>query len=441
MRTSGPKEDQRMVVDSTARKVTVNTGVREDELDVFLTAHNLMLQTVTAGGFFSLGGMTAVDVHGGTVDAPIFAETASAYTIMDADGKVATLDASTPAVGGWSPLRFARVSLGALGIVTSVTVDVMERPWATTLRAGKQTATLQDETAFVARFQTLLSTHARVESFVNPYNNNFLVLWWDVDSAPSTRTKNAAPSVLSACDHAKRDEFGAPYEEYVLERVAESAAQGIQENSVGELGASVAIDTAMAVISGLFDTAAKANSDLWLTSATRVIFMSYFVELPDLDEKGLGRAWQGLNAVSTRLKSSAEFRLAAPLEFRFVRGGDTALSGTYTETAGARFVNLDMIGYVKAEAASKYPQPLLHFFADIERAWVNLGGMPHNGKMYGFYDPGQKGSFTPPFNPAFLAHLAQGRSDRLKAFEAYRRSRDPNGVFCNRFVHALLGNA
>ena len=39
---------------------------------------------------FSLGGMTAVDVHGATVKAPIFAETASAFTILGADGELTT---------------------------------------------------------------------------------------------------------------------------------------------------------------------------------------------------------------------------------------------------------------------------------------------------------------------------------------------------------------
>jgi hypothetical protein len=62
------------------------------------------------------------------------------------------------------------------------------------------------------------------------------------------------------------------------------------------------------------------------------------------------------------------------------------------------------------------------------------------GKMYGFYDPRHAGWFTPPFNPAFLAELAKRRGVRIKAFDAYRRTRDSNGVFCNKFVHALLGN-
>jgi hypothetical protein len=57
--------------------------------------------------------MTSVDVHGATIAAPIFAETASAYTIMGPDGVVTTIDANTPSEGNWQPLQFARVSLWA----------------------------------------------------------------------------------------------------------------------------------------------------------------------------------------------------------------------------------------------------------------------------------------------------------------------------------------
>ena len=39
------------------------------------------------GGFFSIGGMTSVDVHGATIGAPIFAGTVSAFTILRADGR------------------------------------------------------------------------------------------------------------------------------------------------------------------------------------------------------------------------------------------------------------------------------------------------------------------------------------------------------------------
>jgi hypothetical protein len=128
------------------------------------------------------------------------------------------------------------------------------------------------------------------------------------------------------------------------------------------------------------------------------------------------------------------------MEFRFVKGGDSALAGTYTQNANSIFVNLDLIAFVKATQASAYPDPVLNFFADIERAWVALGGMPHNGKMYGFYNPAGPIGYTPPFNPAFLANLTTRRNDRVKAFDAYRQQRDPKGLFCNQYVAALLGH-
>ena len=97
-----------------------------------------MLDTVTAGGFFSIGGMTAVDVHGGTVAAPIFAEAVSAFTILGADGNETIINKQSKDGEGNSLLAFARVSLGALGIVTRMTLDVLPRPHKNTLHGGTE---------------------------------------------------------------------------------------------------------------------------------------------------------------------------------------------------------------------------------------------------------------------------------------------------------------
>ena len=436
----GPNGDESIVLGTTPNTITVNTGVREDELDAFLTAHDLMLKTATAGGFFSLGGMTAVDVHGATIRAPIFAETASAFTLMGPDGQVRTIDAQTPAVDGWSPLQFARVSLGALGIVTSVTLDVLPRPWATTLNPGKDTNVVcADEPTFIARFKALLTDHDRVESFLNPYTDNFLILWWDVVASPATQVPNLKTSVPNACALAGENVFGAPYLipfEPIIEPPLIDAQYGNNTTTTSKF-----IDAGFLTIEKLFDQAAADYSDLWLTKASRVIFMSYFIELPALDDEGLSKAWQGLDAVKARITATSDFLVVAPLEFRFVRGGDTALAGTYTQTPDATFVNLDLIGYVPAVAASDYPDSLLHFFADIERAWMDLGGMPHTGKMFGFYNPAQpSGTYSEPFNPEFLKDLAQRRSERTAAFNAFRKACDPAGLFHNHFVARLLGD-
>ena len=92
--------------------------------------------------------------------------------------------------------------------------------------------------------------------------------------------------------------------------------------------------------------------------------------------------------------------------------------------------------------ASAYPAKLLQFFAEVERKWVEMKGFPHNGKMYGFYDPTDKDphsySKTGPFNPNFLAKLRKLRGARLEAFSAYRKRLDPNGLFYNEFLRNLL---
>jgi len=176
----GPGSKDLMVLGPGPNQVTVNPGAREDNLDAFLTQHNLLLDTVTAGGFFSIGGMTAVDVHGGTVDAPIFAEAVSTFTILGADGNETIINKQSKGGDGRSLLQFARVSLGALGIVTRMTLDVLPRPWANTLQGGTERYRLLTKSDFVAKFKELLTgptKHTRLESFFTPYAAQFPPLW------------------------------------------------------------------------------------------------------------------------------------------------------------------------------------------------------------------------------------------------------------------------
>ena len=68
-----------------------------------------------------------------------------------------------------------------------------------------------------------------------------------------------------------------------------------------------------------------------------------------------------------------------------------------------------------------------------------MGGFPHQGKMYGFYDStAPPGTHTAPFNGEFLAELRRRRGDRLQAFNEYRKKRDPNCLFSNSYLRALL---
>lgn len=421
------------------QQITVNPGVREDDVDAFLTQNNLMFKTVTAGGFFSLGGMTAVDVHGATVEAPIFAETASAFVILDAEGNLHTIDATLAPAGGWTPLQFARVSLGGLGIVTKIILDVQPRPYATTLQGGTQKSLWKDKQTFVTGMQGLLtgpSKHDRLEIFYTPYaapwfQPNFWVLWWDVVANPQPQTPNTPTKPATACALAHEGTFGA----------GKLPSPGVPETQYLDnyLPAAAVTALALEVIMLQANAANRDHSELWLTAAAQVMFMSYFIELPNLDAAGLGKVWDGLDAVTKRVLKDGNFHIVAPMEFRFVKGGNSAMSGTYSTNPDAYFVNLDLIGFVPATPSADYPAQLLQFFADVERDWVAMGGFPHNGKMYGFYDPTMPaGTHTGAFNPNFLANLRTRRGARLQAFNDYRKSQDPTGLFYNEYLRQLM---
>ena len=438
-----------------ANQITVNPGVREDLVDAFLTRNNLMFRTVTAGGFFSIGGMTAVDVHGATLDAPIFAETVSAFTIVGADGTETMIDASTAAVGKWTPLQFARVSLGGLGIVTRITTDVLPRPYATTVQGRTDRYLLKDRQAFIDKFKTLTAEYDRMEVFYSPYAAapnvpfvplpNFLVLGWKTVADPDPKTPNSAPDPTTACALAAKGEFGARF----LGGLAGYGAKYVRESQyfsdpyspfhfppVPTAGfTAIALDE----IESQAGAANKTHSDLWLAEASQVMFMSYFFEMPNFDDAGLGKVCDGMDVVARRVIQNGDFHIAAPMEFRFIKAGESAMSGAYSENPDAIFVNLDLIGFIDPTPSADYPKALLQFFADVERDWVAMGGMPHNGKMYGFYDPSAPaGSYTAAFNPNFLCDLRARRGERLNAFSDYRKARDPDGLFYNAYLKRLL---
>ena len=111
---------------------------------------------------------------------PVFAEAASVFTIMDANGVVRSVDENSAAVGGCSPLQLLFVSMGAFGIATFVTLEFLKRPWATKLLPSMKSfgplfpsaSILKSE--FIDNYAKLLTRHIRVESSFNPYADNFI---------------------------------------------------------------------------------------------------------------------------------------------------------------------------------------------------------------------------------------------------------------------------
>jgi len=425
------------------RVVVANAGVREDELSEFLQNNNLMLPTVTAGGFFSLGGVVAVDVHGASADQGILAETVRGMEVLRTypDILIDTIDGTSMTPSGDRALPYERVALGSLGIMTSLTFEVEDRPFKESLTSSHETVQFSGPNArddFASFYANLLfdsPSVPRVESFFDPYTDNFLILKWDQPNPLTSETPVPVANEISSCDE--------PIGGSVITGVG-SVERPVQ-NGGTRIAARSLISSSFSAIRSQVDTASDAGLTHWLGNAARVVFMSYWVELPSKDEAGLKTAWDALQVIANRVDNSPNFRPVLPSEFRFVESGDTLLAGSYTGDSDSLFVSIEVLGFPDppepGTAVVTYGQNMLDYFGNIEMAWVAMGGAPHSGKAFGFFDPADPAAgTTQPFNPGFVDWLRFVRKGpEVDRFNLYRNVIDPEDTFMNQMVEGLLG--
>ncbi|MEU4624513.1 D-arabinono-1,4-lactone oxidase [Actinoplanes sp. NPDC023801] len=99
--------------------VRVDGGIRYGELAAHLAAEGLAVHNMASLPHISVAGAVATATHGSGVRHGNLATAVSGLEILRADGSVTVLDRSDPSFAG------AVVGLGALGVVTALTLDVV----------------------------------------------------------------------------------------------------------------------------------------------------------------------------------------------------------------------------------------------------------------------------------------------------------------------------
>ncbi|WP_171111156.1 MULTISPECIES: FAD-binding protein [Streptomyces] len=105
-------------VDTTARTVRVSGGVRYAELARHVHAHGLALANMASLPHISVAGSVATGTHGSGVGNPPLAAAVREVELVTGDGTTVTITRGDERFGG------AVTSLGALGVVTALTLDV-----------------------------------------------------------------------------------------------------------------------------------------------------------------------------------------------------------------------------------------------------------------------------------------------------------------------------
>ena len=107
-----------LIFNAAQKTVTVEAGMRFNDLNEFLRPQKLAVNMVTELGTFSIGGMLGSGTHGSTLQKPsnMLADYITEMKIVDGLGEVRVLTGEK--------LNAARVNLGVLGVVVEVTIQL-----------------------------------------------------------------------------------------------------------------------------------------------------------------------------------------------------------------------------------------------------------------------------------------------------------------------------
>ena len=359
-------------VDSTSGLARVEAGISLNELSEALWAHGLALENLGDIDVQSIAGATATGTHGTGSRLQNLSAGLRELELVTADGlTVRVSEGDDP--DGW---RAARVSVGALGVVTAVTLQAVR---AFTLEGVDATAPLEE---VLGRVDELADGAEHFEFYVFPHS-----------SLAMTRTNRRVEQAPEPPPRARAWVDDVLLRNHVF---GLACAAGRQAPRLIP-----SINRLLARASG---TTRRVDRSYRIFASPRLV---RFTEM----EYALPRE-RTVDAVRAVLEvaSRPDFAVPFPIEVRFVAPDDAFLS-----PAGGRetcYIAVHMYRGMEWEP----------YFRAVEEVMNGFEGRPHWGKRH--------------FQ---TAETLSPRYPEWERFQAVRRRLDPEGVFANGYVRRVLG--
>jgi L-gulono-1,4-lactone dehydrogenase len=361
-----------LAVDAGRRRVTVQGGARLHALGPQLAAHGLALENQGDVDRQSIAGAIATATHGTGARFANLAAQAAGLRLVTAAGEVLDLDQEADR----DAYLAARVSLGALGVVSAVTLQCVP---AYTLHRRDAPEPLGD---VLERLDEHVDAHEHFEFFVFPYTSTALTR--------RTRRSGAAPSPPPR------------WRRLLQEEVVENAGLELACRAGRRMPRLVpALDRLIAAAMSSAEVEDVSHRVYATRRAVRFTEMEYAIPRAHARE-----AIERVLALVERRRLPILF----PLEVRFSAADDAFLS-----TAHARescYVAVHQYRGMEFEA----------YFRAVEAIMDDFGGRPHWGKRH--YQ---------------RAATLRERYPRWDAFQAVRARLDPGGTFANDYTRRTLG--
>ena len=360
-------------VDEEAGQVTVEAGCRLRDLNEALYARGLALANMGDIQEQTVAGAIQTGTHGTGRDLGGIAAQVTALEMVLADGSVVRCSADQSA----ELFQAARIGLGALGVLTAVTLRVVP---AFLLTAREEPMSWAE---VIARLDELGSANEHFEFYWFPHTDGCLT--------KRNNRSDGPPRPLPRWRHQLDDEFlsntlfGATCR---LGQRFPAVIPAINGVATRALGARTYTDAAYRVF----------------TSPRRVRFKEQEYAIPREHLAG------ALTAIRD-LFSRHTWRISFPIEVRIAPGDDVWLSTAYGRSTA----------YVAVHVFRTAPHE--EYFREVEAVMTALGGRPHWGKLH-------------TRDAAYL----RGVYPRLADFVTLRDKLDPDRRFANPYTEQVLGS-
>jgi FAD-linked oxidoreductase len=359
-------------VDASSGLVRVQAGVNLGSLNAHLDRYGLAFENLGDIDAQSLGGATATGTHGTGEHLRNLSAGLRSVELMLADGSTVTLSAEN-APDAW---RAARVSLGALGVVTAVTLQAVP---AFKLRGVDGPAPLEET---LDRLGELVAMHDHFEFYTFPHSQVALLRCNDRTEAATT----------------PRSPLRAYLEDIVL------VNHGLRAFSLLGRRFPVLIPRINRLLPRL------AGSSDRIDASHRIFVSPRRVRFTEM-EYAIPRAYaaQAVRAVRRAIEVH-HFAVSFPIEVRFVAGDDALLSPAYGRDTC--YIAVHVFAGMEWEP----------YFRQVEEIMNSFAGRPHWGKRH--------------FQTADTLRPRYPEWDR---FQALRARFDPAGRFANSELDRILG--
>jgi L-gulono-1,4-lactone dehydrogenase len=360
-------------VDRDTRQVTVQAGMRLGELNRVLAGEGLAMPNLGDIDAQTISGAISTGTHGTGATLGCLSTFVTALTLVTGDGSVLRCSPTeNPDV-----FAAARVGVGALGVLTEVTLQCVD---AFVLRAEE-------------RPEQLAEVFAGLTEHVEG-NDHFELYWFPYTDRVQTKRNNRVP----AADQPLGRFRGWLDDEFLSNTVFGVACR--VGRSVPALVPRIAAIEARALSARVY----TAPSHEVFCTPRRVRFVEMEYGLP---REALPEAFAGLRSIVDGLP----FKVIFPVEVRFTAADDVWLSHGYGRDSA----------YV---AIHQYVgMPYEPYFQAFEKVALGLGGRPHWGKMHW--------RTRDDLRPAY---------PRFDDFLAVRDRLDPERVFGNGYTERVLGS-